>query len=176
MKQLSRPHFINSATLLIWVGRDYLLIVTPSMSAKTSFVDTNILVYAYDVKAGDKQETAQLVLEQLWKQHSGVLSTQVLQEFYVTVTQKLPKPLPLHTARDVVRTYFSWDVYELKAEDSIAASELQERHKMSFWDALVLVAAEKCGASELLTEDTQFAHVIGQVHIVNPLIASPKSS
>ena len=77
------------------------------MSAKT-FVDTNVLIYAHDVDAREKHETAKSLLRELWSERSGLLSMQVLQEFYVNVTRKIPRPLSKQSARLVVNSYAIW--------------------------------------------------------------------
>lgn len=133
-----------------------------------TFVDTNILVYAYDADAGDKHLKARTVLQECWDTESGAISTQVLQEFYVTVTNKLPKTLHPKSARDVIQTYRAWPIYLPNLDDIIAASELQQQHQLSFWDALIVVAAQMSGASELISEDLQNGQQIGTLRIVNP--------
>lgn len=82
-----------------------------------TFVDTNVLVYAHDVDAGNKHEIARELLRRLWENRQGVMSTQVLQEFYVTVTRKLPKPLDRPAARRVVSTYRAWPIQEIAVAD-----------------------------------------------------------
>ena len=139
------------------------------MTDDRTFVDTNILVYAYDADAGIKHERARAVLVDLWNTKSGALSAQVLQEFYVTVTRKLPKPLSKRAAREVIATYRAWPVYLPEVDDIVAASELEERHRLAFWDALIVVSAQRSGATALASEDLQDGRRIGDVTIVNPL-------
>ena len=136
------------------------------------FVDTNVLVYSYDADAGQKHDTARSVLVDLWGSRTGAVSTQVLQEFYVTVTRKLPKPLAKRAARDVIDTYRAWPVHRPGVDDVIMASELEERHQLSFWDALVIVSAQRAGARTLLSEDLQGGRRIGELVIVNPFAPS----
>jgi predicted nucleic acid-binding protein len=138
------------------------------MSGEGSFVDSNVLVYAYDEDAGDKHRTAKRVLAELWDGRSGLLSTQILQEFYVTVTRKLRKPMARRTARDVVGTYLVWSPHQPDVEDIVAASELEERHRMAFWDALVVVSAHRCRAAKLISEDFNHGQRFGSLKIVNP--------
>ena len=138
------------------------------MSDETSFVDTNILIYAYDEDAGEKHDTANRILGDLWQRRSGALSTQVLQEFYVTVTRKLSKPLGKRAARDVVWTYRVWSPHRPDIEDVLDASQLEERHRLAFWDALVVVSAGRCGASQLISEDFNDGQRFGELTIVNP--------
>lgn len=132
------------------------------------FIDTNILVYAYDADAGDKHLKAQTVLRDCWENESGSISTQVLQEFYVTVTNKLTKTVPVQTARKVIETYRAWPLYLPTIEDIIVASELGEKHQLSFWDALIVIAAQMSGATTLLSEDLQHGQQISSLRIVNP--------
>ncbi|MHB1534721.1 MAG: PIN domain-containing protein [Acidimicrobiales bacterium] len=136
------------------------------------FVDTNILVYSYDADAGQKHDTARSVLVDLWGSRTGAVSTQVLQEFYVTVTRKLPKPLAKKTAREVIDTYRAWPVHRPEVDDVIVASELEERHRLAFWDALVVVSAQRSGARTLLSEDLQDGRRIGELVIMNPFVPS----
>ncbi len=138
------------------------------MSDDRVFVDTNVLVYAYDIEAGAKHETARSVLLELWETRSGAMSTQILQEFYVTVTRMLPRPLAKHAALGVLDTYRAWPVHRPGLDDVLAASELEARHQLSFWDALVVVSAERSGAATLLSEDLQAGRRFGQVVIHNP--------
>ncbi|MGO9560309.1 MAG: PIN domain-containing protein [Acidimicrobiales bacterium] len=136
------------------------------------FVDTNVLVYAYDSEAGEKHEKARAVLMDLWGSRKGATSTQVLQEFYVTVTRKLPKPLTRRVAREVVDTYRAWPVHRPEVDDVISASELEERHHMSFWDALVIISARQSDAQTILSEDLQDGRRISGLVISNPFATS----
>jgi predicted nucleic acid-binding protein len=138
------------------------------MTGELTFVDTNVLVYAYDADAGAKHAKAQSQLEALWRQESGLVSSQVLQEFYVTVTRKLSRPMRRQAAREVVATYRAWPVHRPDVDDLLAASELEEGHKLSFWDALIVVSARRAGAASLLTEDLQEGRRFDDVVVVNP--------
>lgn len=111
------------------------------------FVDTNILVYAYDRTAGIKFDRARALMESLWDRGEGVLSTQVLQEFYVAVTLKIPQPLGPRKAREIVSDLGTWTVAVLEVSDTLKASELSERYRMSFWDGLILAAAQSRASS-----------------------------
>ena len=136
------------------------------------FVDTNILVYAYDIDAEEKHTIAQDLLMRLWKTRQGVLSTQVLQEFYVTVTRKLSTPLDSATARRVIARYQAWPVQLIDVATVLEASEIAERHQLSFWDGLIVAAARQAGAERVLSEDLQAGRVIESVLIENPLTGS----
>lgn len=137
------------------------------MSGKI-FVDTNVLVYAHDVDAGDKNRIAAECIAELWETRSGIISSQVLQEFYVTVTRKMPAPLPQSVARTLLSNYRVWQVEVATPDTSIAASEIEERYQLSFWDSLIVAAAAQGGAEVLLTEDMNAGQTVEGVRIVNP--------
>jgi predicted nucleic acid-binding protein len=141
------------------------------MSAASApiFIDTNILVYAYDRSAGDKRQRARARLDQLWSDMNGCLSLQVLQEFYVAVTQKVPNPLTPEEAADIVRDYAFWQLHEPVAEDLLGAIDVQQRHKISFWDAMILWSAQQLGCSTLWSEDLSDGQEYDGVRVVNPL-------
>ena len=136
------------------------------------FVDTNILLYAYDFEAGMKHKIAAEVLRGLWRNDAGALSTQVLQEFYVNVTAKISKPISPAQARTIISRYRVWPLEENNADSILRASEIQEHFRLSFWDALIIAAAIKAGAKTLLSEDLNAGQVIEGVKIVNPLLSA----
>jgi predicted nucleic acid-binding protein len=135
---------------------------------RVTFVDTNVLVYAHDRAETRKQPIAQALLDVLWRTRSGVLSTQVLQEFYVVTTRKFDPPMRCGAAREVVALYGEWPIVQVDVALILAASKLEERHAFSFWDALVVEAARRCGATRLLTEDLQAGRRIDGISIENP--------
>jgi predicted nucleic acid-binding protein len=134
------------------------------------FVDSSVLVYAHDADSGDKQRVAANAIAEILDSRSGVLSIQVLQEFYSTVTRKLRSAITRDIARDLLRSYSSWVIQPLTAEDVVAASFLEQRHQLSFWDALIIQAALLAGATKLLSEDLQHGQAISGVRIENPFI------
>jgi predicted nucleic acid-binding protein len=138
------------------------------MSDERAFVDTNVLVYAYDANAGDKHDVARALLARLWDNGTGAVSTQVLQEFYVTVTRKVARPLARGRAREVVATYAAWDPHRPSVGDVVAAAALEERHRLAFWDALIVVSAQRQAAGRLLSEDLQSGRRFGDLAVVNP--------
>ncbi len=140
------------------------------MNGDKIFVDTNILVYGHDVDAGQKHQIAQGLLFDLWNHRTGVLSVQVLQEFYVTATRKLIHPLPAREARNIIRNYLNWHIEINDSSSVLNASQIEEKYKISFWDALIVVAASKANASKIFTEDLQSVQVIEGVLIENPLL------
>jgi predicted nucleic acid-binding protein len=136
------------------------------MSDKT-FVDTNILIYAHDLDAKAKHEIAKEVLRDLWSRRAGVLSMQVLQEFYVNATRKISSPLSRKAARCVVNSYATWCV-DTVAEDIFMAFQIEDEARISFWDALILASARKAGAVRILSEDLNAGQRIVGIGIENP--------
>jgi predicted nucleic acid-binding protein len=134
----------------------------------TTFVDTNLLVYAHDLAETDRRPIAQATLDDLWRTRTGTLSTQVLSEFYVVATRKFEPPMTRRAAREVVGTYSAWPVVQIDGALILAASTLEERHTLSFWDALIIEAAARSGASRLLSEDLQGGRRIRNLTIENP--------
>ncbi|MGD0015386.1 MAG: PIN domain-containing protein [Bryobacteraceae bacterium] len=134
------------------------------------FVDSNVLIYAHDLDAGARRERAAECLRQLWETRAGCLSTQVLQEFYVTVTRKIPSPLPRSAAREIVRNYGAWVRSAITPATVVRASEIGETWQLSFWDGMIVAAAEQDQAAELLTEDLQHGQTVAGVRIVNPFM------
>lgn len=133
-----------------------------------NFIDTNILVYAYDKDEKIKNPIAKKILTDCWEKKSGIISTQVLQEFYVTITAKLPKRLSIDEAKELIKDFLSWPTEQITPHDIIDATILQERHKYSFWDSLIIVTAQKSGAEILYSEDLQDGQKIGDLIIKNP--------
>lgn len=136
------------------------------MSAKT-FIDTNVLVYAHDANAGRKHEAALSTLELLATRREGILSMQVLQEFYVTVTRKLASPLPRSEARAIVDD-FAWWCVPTSPDEIRLAFRIEDEAKLSFWDALIVAAAVKGGAARILSEDLNSGQMIHGMRVENP--------
>ena len=134
------------------------------------FVDTNILMYAHDTAAGEKHERARALVEELWRARTGVVSTQVLQELIVNLRRKAAKPLDPAAAREVVVDYLAWQVVVNSGESILHALDLEQQHRISFWDALIVHAAEVSGSSVLYSEDLSNGQRYGAVTVVNPLI------
>ena len=140
------------------------------MSDELTFVDTNVLLYAYDRSAGNKYETARSLLATLWQARAGVLSTQVLQEFYVNVTRKIPTPVTRRNARDLLQAYAAWPVVVIDGLDIQAATEIEDRYRLAFWDALIVRAAIKTNAEVLLSEDLHPGARIRDLRVENPFL------
>jgi predicted nucleic acid-binding protein len=137
------------------------------------FVDANVLVYAFDSSAGRKQQAAQALLERLWEVNAGCLSVQVLQEFFVTVTKKVAKPLTTEEATARVREFAAWRIFTPRADDVLAAIDLHTRAKIAFWDAMIVLAAAESGCDVLWTEDLSDGQTLRGVRIVNPFVERP---
>lgn len=134
------------------------------------FFDTNILVYLYDADAADKKDRARDLFETEATAGRIVLSTQVLQEFYVVVTRKLEKPLDPGAAEDVVRNLSILPIVHIDTDRIILAITRSRQQQISFWDALIIEAALTGGASRLFSEDLQHGQVIDGLQIENPFI------
>jgi len=140
-------------------------------SANLIFIDTNVLVYAHDPDEGAKHTTALKILDDLWQTGTGVLSTQVLQEFYSVVTKKRPG-MPKVDARERMADYGEWCSMDTNPQLLVSASLLQENHKLQWWDALIIEAAMRSGAKTLLSEDMQHGRKFGLLTIRNPFVES----
>lgn len=136
-----------------------------------TFVDTNILLYAFDSAAGTKSEIATARLSALWNEENGVLSLQVLNEFFANAVRKLPGS-SVGWARAVVREYSVWLGLAPDFGTTLRAIELAESARLAFWDALIVAAAIENGATTLLTEDLKHGQDIAGVRIENPFLAA----
>ena len=134
------------------------------------FVDTNILVYAHDVDAGDKHALARDLVARLWETRKGILSTQVLQEFIVAVTRKVPVPISVAQARRVARNYCQWQLIVNDSRIILQATEIQEVHQLSFWDALIVSAAFEGNAAVIATEDLNDGRRLEGIVVQNPFV------
>lgn len=137
------------------------------MSAR-SFFDTNVLVYADDKAAPAKQRRALELVAEHRRAGTGVVSLQVLQEYFVTVTRKLG--VDARVVRRKVELLAEFDVAAPDVGDILAAIDLHRLHGFSFWDALVLRAAKQAGCSVLLSEDFQESQEMDGVRVVNPFL------
>jgi len=139
------------------------------MSAE--FVDSNVVVYAHDPTTPDKHRAARALMERLWEERRGRLSVQVLQEFFWIATRKIPRPLAAKAALEIVRDLSAWPVFSPTAADVVAAGELAEASRISFWDALILQAARRSGADVVWSEDLNPGQVFDHVEVRNPFAA-----
>jgi predicted nucleic acid-binding protein len=135
------------------------------------FVDTNVFVYARDASEPTKRSAAIQWLEELWREHRGRTSTQVLSEYYVTVTGKLRRRLDREVAWGHVRDLLAWEPQELSGELLRLAREIEQRYATSWWDAMIVAAAQLQDCAILLSEDFQDGMVFGGVAVRNPFVA-----
>lgn len=135
------------------------------------FVDTNVLVYAHDATAGDKHRRARQLVADLWANGNGCLSIQVLQEFYVTVTRQVRQPLDPDVARQQVEDLGQWQAHSPTVGDVVEAIQLQQRAKLSFWDAMLVISAQKLGCAILWSENLADGQVLAGVNVRNPFTA-----
>ena len=139
--------------------------------AERFFVDTNILVYAHDAGSQAKHDAAGALLERLWEDRSGALSTQVLQEFCVNVRRKAAHPMSAAEVRQVVEDYLCWTVVVNDGSAILRGLELAERFRISFWDALIVDAAHQSRSSVLYSEDLNHGQAYGPTTVVNPFLS-----
>ncbi len=133
-----------------------------------AFVDTNIIVYAYDGSDPVKQEQARAVIADADRR--PVVSTQVLGEFYVTITRKLEIPVSPPDAREAVARLSRFPVIPLDRDLALAAIDTAQSHQLSYWDSLIVEAARVGGCRTLLTEDLDAGSEIRGVEIMNPFL------
>ncbi len=137
------------------------------------FVDTNVLIYAIDRADLKKQQAAREWRDELWKSRRGRISFQVLQEFYAKVTQKWPAGRD--QAQAEVRDLLAWQPVMVDAAILERGWKIQDRYRLSFWDALIVGAAKAAGCRYLLTEDLQTGQDLDGVTVVNPFLGNPSS-
>lgn len=134
------------------------------------FCDSNIVVYAYDTSAGAKHERARDLLERLWTDGAGAASIQVLQELFVTLTRKIPRPLDVASARGIVSDLATWHIVRPTAVDVLTAIDAATRWQISFWDAMILTAADVGGATIVWSEDLNANQTFDGVRVRNPFL------
>jgi predicted nucleic acid-binding protein len=141
------------------------------MSGNRRFVDTNILVYAHDDSAGNKRDQARTLIEQLWESRDGCLSVQVLQEFFVSVTRKIAKPLSAETAKEIVADLSHWHMHVPAADDVLGAIGIHQRARISFWDGMIVHSAAEMGCAVVYSEDLNAGQDYSGVRVENPFQA-----
>ena len=135
------------------------------------FVDTNILVCCSDLSDPAKQARADAWHTLLWQARSGRVSFQVLLELYVTLTRKLKPGLNPEEAREIVRDLAAWRPIPVDLGVIQRAWFLEQRHSLSWWDALIVAAAQASKCAVLLTEELPHGQAFGTVRVVNPFAA-----
>ena len=135
-----------------------------------SFFDTNVLVYLFDTDAPEKQKKSRILFESEAQNGRLVISTQVLQEFYVTVTRKLAEPLSAEEAEETIRRLSTFPVIRIEVEHILGAVQRNQTLGFSFWDALIVETALSSGSTVLYTEDLQHGRMIEGLKITNPFV------
>lgn len=139
-----------------------------SESSDLQFVDTNVLIYAHDVSAGGKHIRARDLVRELWDSGGGCLSVQVLQEFYVNVTQKVAQPLAPDRAARIIADLATWQIHRPGAQDVLDAIDLHRRHSISFWDAMIVTSAIQLGCRCIWSEHLNHGQVYDGAMVVDP--------
>ena len=139
------------------------------------FVDTNVLIHAEDARDPVKQDCASRWLDALWRERAGRVSVQVLNEFYLNVTRKITPPMPQGDARAKVRRYNGWNPWVVDHATVETAWAIEARHGLSWWDCLVVAAAQHSGCKLVLSDDMQHEGQYGAVQVINPFKTSPES-
>ena len=137
------------------------------------FVDSNLLVYAYDRSAGAKHGAALDLVRNISDSGAPVISTQVLQELAVCLRRKVARPLDSKEIRKIVTELQEWEVFVNNGDSVLRALEIQEQYQVSFWDGLIVNAAHSSGAEILYTEDLSHGQILGGVRVVNPFKSRP---
>jgi predicted nucleic acid-binding protein len=132
-------------------------------------------MYAHDTAAGEKHARAKALVQDLWETRSGVVSTQVLQELAINLRRNAKKPLDAKATRDVVADYLAWQVVVNGGDSILEALDLEARYRISFWDALIIQAAQIAGAEILYSEDLSDGQRYGIVRVRNPLTSADDS-
>lgn len=132
------------------------------------FFDTNILVYLFDTDTPDKRKKARALFQRHAEAGDILLSTQVLQEFYVAVTRKLVRPLDTAVAADAVSGFSELPLVQIDSELIVAAIHRSRNSRLSFWDALIVQAAIEGHANTLYSEDLQHGQMLDSLRVVNP--------
>jgi predicted nucleic acid-binding protein len=137
------------------------------------FVDTNVLLYVWDARDPVRQHRAVEWLSHLWESRRGRTSIQVLSEFYVAATRKLRPALPMDRARLYAATFLAWSPVASDAALLEEGWRLEERYRLSWWDALIVAAGHRAGCRQLLTEDFQSQQDFDGLTVANPFSTAP---
>ena len=137
------------------------------MPAKV-FLDTNILVYAHDMADQDKREKSQSLIFECLRNHSGVISAQVLSEFLVTITQKIKQTISLEQAKKEIILLSTMETIDIDATLVIRAINIKERWQLSYWDSLIMAAAERAKCKIVYSEDMSDGQIYDTIEVRNP--------
>jgi len=135
------------------------------------FLDTNILVYAFDALEGEKHTQAKHLIEKLWDTKTTWLSVQVLLEFHSAITRARSKSFSVKESQAVISTFQYWKIFSPRASDVVQAISIQEKYHLSIWDAMIIQSAHACGCKVIYSEDLNPGQEIEGIKIVNPFLA-----
>lgn len=138
------------------------------VTRERAFLDTNVLLYAYDASAGDRHARAASLVGDLAQRRLAVTSVQVLQEFYVNATAKIAQPLSTQAALERIGLFSRWPTHAPTAREVISAASLAAEAQLSFWDAMIVTSAAELGCAVLWSEDLNAGQQIAGVRIRNP--------
>jgi predicted nucleic acid-binding protein len=134
------------------------------------FIDTNILVYAHDLSTGEKHRIAKELISTIWNNQNGHISIQVLQEFYVTITEKVKNPIDKVTVSSIIEDLGKWTVHSPDADDIITAVTIQTKYKLSFWDSMIICSAIKTKCDIIISEDFTHNQKYEGILLLDPFI------
>jgi predicted nucleic acid-binding protein len=140
----------------------------------TVFVDTNVLLYAFDDLDPGKQQRARQWIGECWQRRCGRISTQVLNEFYANARRRFANAISAGDARAEVRRYQAWSPWVVDQPTIESAWAVESRYQLNYWDALMVAAAQHQGCALLLTEDLQHGLRIDKLQIANPFLVGPE--
>lgn len=136
------------------------------------FVDTSVLVYAHDRSAGRKHSQADGLIREIWESRMGCLSIQILREFYVIITQRVPNPLAPEEAAGIIQDLGLWRVHQPDVEDLLGAIDIQTRYRLSVWESLVIRSALQLNCKRLFSENFTAGQRFYGLQVVNPFVDS----
>ncbi len=134
------------------------------------FVDTNIFLYAYDLSDARKRQKALALIAHLWETGRGCISMQVLQELYVNLTLKIPRPLTPQVATQIISDLGQWRLHIPELGSLMEAVNIQQRNQVSFWDAMIICSAKELNCITIWTEDLNPGQRYEGIDVVNPLL------
>ncbi len=143
------------------------------MNGKLEFVDTNLLIYAYDLASGQKHDIAKQLIKRLWLEQTGAISVQVMQEFLVNITKKIAQPLSWSDAIETLEELQHWKVHSPSPQNVLNAAQSVFKNRISFWDAMILESASTLECHTLWSEDLNHGQKMGEITIKNPFEENP---
>ncbi|OGL45301.1 MAG: hypothetical protein A2W05_08645 [Candidatus Schekmanbacteria bacterium RBG_16_38_10] len=142
------------------------------MEVAGKLIDTNILVYAYDLSEKEKHEVCKSIVKEIWLNGSGIVTLQNLMEFFVVITTKVERPIPIDVAKTIVEDILSsqkWIVIDRDVDTFINAIEIVSKYEVPFWDAVIAACMLENNINEILTENITDFEKIQEINAINPL-------